>query len=291
VELQDKRRQSAAPLEIAHPPKGYWLNLENEIRRYGKEKGGHCHRRNQATDNGKEATAHLERRQWNDSGTEFYNKKFKSLLKSIGADIYSTYNDSKAVIAERFIRTLKGMIWKRFLTAGDRKWLGILGELVNSYNNKVHRTLGMTPSEAREEANVNKVRKGLRPPKAGKPRYGLGDWVRIANKKGIFEKGFHPTFSYQIYKIVGVNLTSPVTYLLEDYYGETIDGSFYEADIVPVADPTFFPVEKVLRERTSKGEREKLVKFLGYKEPRRPATRRKKLKPPLSVATSRRGKN
>jgi hypothetical protein len=37
---------------------------------------------------------------------------------------------------------------------------------------------------------------------------------------------------------------------------------------VPVADPTFFPAEKVLRERTSKGDREKLVKFLGYKEPR-----------------------
>jgi hypothetical protein len=63
----------------------------------------------------------------------------------------------------------------------SRKWLGMLGELVNSYNNKVHRTLGMTPSEATEEVNVDKVRKGLRPPKAGKPRYGLCDWVRIAN--------------------------------------------------------------------------------------------------------------
>lgn len=209
---------------------------------------------------------------WSDSGKEFYNAKFKALLKSIGADIYSTYSDHKASIVERFNRTIKTMIWKQFLLSSNRKWVGVLDKLVSDYNNRVHRTLGITPAQARLVENKETVLKTRRPVKAGEPAFGLGQYVRIAVKKGTFEKGFHPTYSYQIYKIVGINMSHPITYLLEDYDGEAIDGSFYEADMVPVADSAFFPIEKVVRERTVKGERQKLVKFLGYTDPRwRPA--------------------
>jgi hypothetical protein len=162
------------------------------------------------------------------------------------------------------------MIWRRFLVAGDRKWVGVLDDVVSEYNNKEHRSIGMKPAQARLEENEATVKKARKPVKPGAPAFGLGEHVKIAVKKDTFGRGFHPTFSYQIYNIVGIidNMSHPPTYLLEDYFGETIDGSFYEADLVPVADPSFFPVEKVLKERAVKGQKEKLVKFLGYTDPR-----------------------
>lgn len=82
--------------------------------------------------------------------------------------------------------------------------------------------------------------------------------MRINRLKGLFEKEFHPTWSAEI---VGIALDKPVRYHLVDYFGEDVVGSFYDNDLQPVADPTFFPVEKVLQTK-------KLVKFVGYKEPR-----------------------
>ena len=49
---------------------------------------------------------------WVDQGSEFYNKSFKDLLKMNHIEMYSTCNDEKSVVAERFIRTLKRNIFK-----------------------------------------------------------------------------------------------------------------------------------------------------------------------------------
>ena len=49
---------------------------------------------------------------WVDKGGEFYSKLFKRFLKINSIDNYSTYNEGKSVIAERFIRTLKNKIFK-----------------------------------------------------------------------------------------------------------------------------------------------------------------------------------
>ena len=57
-------------------------------------------------------------------------------------------------------------------------------------------------------------------------------------------------------------------YMVDDFYREPIEGSFYESELQLVADKDFFPVEKVLKVRKTKGKVEKLVKFMGYKEPR-----------------------
>ena len=50
---------------------------------------------------------------WVDQGSEFYNKTFKNWLKDEGIEMYSTYNEGKSVVAEKFIRTLKNKLYKR----------------------------------------------------------------------------------------------------------------------------------------------------------------------------------
>ena len=100
---------------------------------------------------------------WVDRGSEFYNKTFKSLLKEYGTgkaasriELYSTYNDLKAVFIERFNRTLLHIINKPMFINGDGNWVNILNDAVVTYNNNIHSTINMTPVDASN--NLDKVK-------------------------------------------------------------------------------------------------------------------------------------
>ena len=70
-----------------------------------------------------------------DQGREFYNVPLQKLLDDSDILIYLIHNESKSVVAERFIKTLIGKIYKK-LTANDSKsYLGYLNKLVDEYNN------------------------------------------------------------------------------------------------------------------------------------------------------------
>ena len=55
---------------------------------------------------------------WVDQGSEFYNKTLKNWLKDEGIEMYSTYNEGKSVVAERFVRTLKNKLYKHMTAIG-----------------------------------------------------------------------------------------------------------------------------------------------------------------------------
>ena len=55
---------------------------------------------------------------WVDHGSEFYNNKFKIFIKENGIEMYSTFNEGKSVVAERFIKTLKNKIYKHMTYIG-----------------------------------------------------------------------------------------------------------------------------------------------------------------------------
>ena len=153
---------------------------------------------------------------WVDKGSEFYNKLWDVKLKALDIGRYSTFGDSKVSIAERFIRTLKPKIWFQVIVRGKHKWIDLLQPTVEKYNTSIHSSLGMTPTEAREPDNEDKLLDKIESPALGKPKYKLGQWVRISRLKGIFEKGFHPNYSYEMYKIIGVRVSEPVMYYLQD---------------------------------------------------------------------------
>ena len=58
---------------------------------------------------------------WVNQGSEFYNNSFKDLLKINNIEMYSTYNEGKSVVAERFIRTLKNKIFKHMKAISKKK--------------------------------------------------------------------------------------------------------------------------------------------------------------------------
>ena len=78
---------------------------------------------------------------WVDQGSEFYNQSFKDFLKINNIELYSTYNEGKSVVAQRFVRTLKNKIFEHMTTISKNVYVDVLDDIVNKYNNAVHKTI------------------------------------------------------------------------------------------------------------------------------------------------------
>ena len=196
-----------------------------------------------------------------DDGKEFFNKHFKNLMTKHNINHYSTYSSMKASIVERFNRTLKGMMWKQFSLNGSYNWLDIYKDLINAYNRKVHRTIKMAPinvNSTNERKLLNTIYNHLKIYKFTK--FHVGDYVRISKYKHIFEKGYTPNWTTEVFKIKTVKNTYPTTYILEDYHGNPIKGGFYDEELSKTQFPNTYLVEKILK---TTGEKV-YVKWLGF---------------------------
>ena len=92
---------------------------------------------------------------WVDKGSEFYNNSFKKWLKDNDIEMYSTNNEGKSVIAERFIRTLKNKIYKYMTSISKNVYIDKLDDIVNKYNNTYHRTTKMKPVDANPSIHID----------------------------------------------------------------------------------------------------------------------------------------
>ena len=82
---------------------------------------------------------------WVDQGGEFYNHVFKKWLSDNDIIMYSTFNEGKSVVVERFIRTLKNKLYKHMTATGKNVYHDVLDYVVNKYNNTKHNTIKMKP--------------------------------------------------------------------------------------------------------------------------------------------------
>ena len=86
---------------------------------------------------------------WVDQGSEFYNNNFKKWLSDNNIIMYSTYNEGKSAVAERFIRTLKNKLYKHMTSTGKDVYYDVLDDVVNKYNNTKHSTIKMKPKDVK----------------------------------------------------------------------------------------------------------------------------------------------
>ena len=205
---------------------------------------------------------------WTDKGKEYYNKSVRELLEKHHIIHYSTENEEKSSVAERWNRTIKRNLWKYFTANnGTRKYLEVLPALVEKYNNTYHRSIKCTPTEALDPAKYVHVFEAL----YGKtseliktPKFVVGDKVRISKKKRFFEKGFTENWSDEVFTVSKVKQTKPPTYVLKDDKNEEVKGTFYEPELQKSATTTY-RIEKVLRRRTLKdGRKQEYVRWKGY---------------------------
>jgi hypothetical protein len=201
-----------------------------------------------------------------DQGKEFYNQKLKDLLSKNDVEMYSTYNDDKCSVVERWNRTIKTLMWKYFTANGTYRYIDILQPLIDKYNRTKHRSIGCTPIQARKNINHNKVFKNLYSKKVKKrktsPKFHIGDKVRVTRKKAIFSKGYTSNWTNKIYTISHVLKTLPPTYKIKDERGEYL-GSFYEPELQKT-DQELFHIEKILRWKVVNGKKFGRVKWKDY---------------------------
>ena len=167
---------------------------------------------------------------WSDRGKEFYYKTFLDFLKEQNFHIYSTNSDLKAVFVERFNRTLLDLIKKPMYIEGKACWLNHLDAAMEKYNNRVHGTTKMTPFEM--VTNTNKINNIKINKNEKRPKFQVGDYVRVPDKRNIYSKGYTTNWNRELFKIHKINPTNPVTYGLVDENNEQIEGKYYEQELL-----------------------------------------------------------
>ena len=197
---------------------------------------------------------------WTDKGREFYNKDVKDLV-----ELYSTENEEKSSIVERWIRTMKDKIWKYFTDNRMYKYLDVLPDLLEDYNNTVHSSTEFTPIDASKKKNELTVWRNLYPDRHKinrlTPKFSVGDEVRISKKKKVFEKGYTSRWTEEIFTIKEIRDTNPITYKLMDLQGEEIKGTFYEPELQK-SKQQIYRIEKVIEEENGRS----LVKWKDYSD-------------------------
>ena len=142
---------------------------------------------------------------WTDKGKEYYNKYLKELLKKDNITLYSTENEEKSSVCERWNRTIKTKMWKQFTVQGNTAYLDILPKILKQYNNTKHSSIKMAPAQASTKKNQSAVYFNLygnMEQLSSKPKFKVGDKVRISNyKRKVFDKGYTPNWTEEIFVV------------------------------------------------------------------------------------------
>lgn len=213
------------------------------------------------------------RRIQTDKGTEFLNTEFQALLKRKEIRFFTTESELKAQVVERFNRTLQEAMRRLFRANNTRRYIDDLDGLVNSYNSRVHSSIGMAPRDVNAK-NERQVWRALYADIVdGEPKeprhFKVGDQVRLSRIKGLMEKGYEQNWTEEIYVVRQCIPGEPrPLYRIKDTQGEAVQGRFYPEELQLVKKDLggTFLVERVLDERTLKGQKQLFVKWHGWPE-------------------------
>ena len=207
-----------------------------------------------------------------DGGREYNNKIVKTYLNSKGVHHFRTYNETKANYAERFIKTLKGKLYRYVVAKNTIRYIDILQDLVKSYNHTVHSSLGRPPSGV-YKGNENEVRydqylrRRREKVKFQQFKFKPGDHVRISFTRSAFDREYNQRWSGEVYVIETRRRRDSIPiYTIKDWNGEKVDGTFYQQELqkVNVDDNNLFKIEKILKRRRRNGRRQVFVKWQNW---------------------------
>ena len=146
----------------------------------------------------------------------------------------------------------------------DTIWINDLDKLVNEYNNSYHRSIKMKPIYASKKSNEDMVRNNLYNFKITnkKPKFSIGDKVRVSLLKYTFEKSYTSNWSEEIFIIDNIKTSNVNYYFLKDLQGEKIDGMFYREELLKtnMKENDLYIIEKIIKRVGNKY----LVKWKNY---------------------------
>ena len=141
----------------------------------------------------------------------------------------------------------------------------MLPKLAKQYNESKHSSIKITPIEASKKKNEGLVYFNLygnMETLKQKSKFTIGDKVRISKyKRKVFDKGYTPNWSEEVFTVDKIQYTNPITYKLKDLRGEDIQGSFYEPELLE-AEQDVFRIDNVIQRDYKK--KQALVRWKRY---------------------------
>ena len=165
----------------------------------------------------------------------------KSWLQDNNIAKYSTHNERKSVVAERFIRIIKNKIYKYMTSISKNVYIDKLDDIVDEYNNTYHRTIKMKPIGVKDNTCIN-IDKEVND---NDPKFKFGGHVRISKYQNIFAKGYTPNWSGEVVVI------KKIIHVINDLNSEEIIGTFYKKEMQKI-DQQEFRIEKVIKRKGDK---------------------------------------
>ena len=215
-----------------------------------------------------------------DKGTEFKNKDVSQYLKSVEVHHFVTQNEPHANYAERVIKTVKGKLFRYLMKKRTERYVDVLTDIVLSYNNTEHQSLGRTPfsidTESEAESRLeqylirNKREKKTEKKKSkGRQRYKykIGQTVRLSYLRHVFDREYSQKWTGELFKIARRFRRDDIPmYVLEDWIGDDVEGTFYQSELqaINVNRDAEYSVEKILSRRSRNKRKEVLVRWLHW---------------------------
>lgn len=169
-----------------------------------------------------------------DRGREFTGQPFQRLMQQRNIDHYTTLDeDIKAGVVERLHRTLKSTIYKYMTASRTKRYIGQLQNLVASYNNATHRTIGMAPAAVRDihRARIYARLYGAEENARARPHFQIGDAVLLARKHTKFTRGHEERWRRNVLYVSSVKRHAPFRYTLQTENGRNLPGTYYRAQL------------------------------------------------------------
>ena len=209
-----------------------------------------------------------------DGGREFQNRAVRSFLNERGVHLFRTYNETQANYAERAIKMLKSKLYRYLISRNTLSYLGVLQDLVTSYNNTVHSSKGRPPSgvdnDTEDEVRLDQYMLRRKPHISRLKqhvRLKLGDRVRISYRREAFDREYGQRWSGEIFTITASRKRDGIPiYRVTDWNGAPIQGTFYQQQLqkVDVSDGKSFKIERIIKRRRLKGKTQLYVKWLHW---------------------------
>ena len=135
-------------------------------------------------------------------------------------------SETKAAFAERTIRSLKNILY-RYMEDNGYKYIHKLTQFLKTLNSRINSSIDLIPKNVKNSEFLSILySKPLQ--EFRKPKFEIGDRVRISKYYLPFRKGYKPEFTKEVFEVVAFSSRKPPTYTIKDEQDEKIRGKFYQ---------------------------------------------------------------
>ena len=224
------------------------------------------------------SSGRVPRRLRSDGATDFTSKKFQDYVKSKNIKHFTTHGVKQANYVERFIKTIKSKIYRYIVQNNTPRYIDILPQLVNSYNNSYHSGIKEIPSQVNKD-NEKKlwwqmywpdkvyIKKETKRKRKLHFKFNIGDKVRVSYRRSAFERAYNAKWSSEIFKIIRrFKRDGQPIYKISDWFNKPEKGTFYQAELqkVHADEDSIFLIDKIIKYKGRGKNRQVLVSWKGW---------------------------